>query len=212
LEAIKLPEKTLYTLNPFLQNSKKKSKMKMNSLMIAAFFGVLASFFTTSEGFGALTLTLGTTAYVLTGTQTAVAIAGLAALAIAKEKLIIAALSNQSARGKRSVQDVEMAKSANFDAFFRAIGENDVTDCGKFLVCNVMATPVESHHQEEKLIANLFDDLEHIDPNSNIAAYQFAAYVGTLRNPDLCRERYARCPSSVEDLLEIVEAHVGNGV
>lgn len=177
----------------------------MNKFVLsAALIAVLASFV---QGFDPLTLTVGTTSYVLTGTQTAIAVASLAGLAIAKEKLLIAAISARNNRGKR---DTEQQVNINLDGFFRAIGESDVTDCGKFVVCHVMATPASSHQMEEKLIANLFDDLENIDPNTFKAQYQFAAYVGSLQQPGLCRQRYSRCPASAEELLEVVEAAAGN--
>ena len=60
-------------------------------LAVAALALVLAP--SATDAFDPITLTVGTTAYVLTGTQVALAVAGLAGLAIAKEKLIFASLS-----------------------------------------------------------------------------------------------------------------------
>ena len=168
---------------------------------------VLVGLIGSSMGFDPVTLTVGTTAYVLTGTQVAVGVAALAGLAIAKEKLAIAALS----RGKRDLTQQEQ-ETLSLDPFFMAIGQVDVSQCGKLLVCHVMATPATKHAAEEKLIANLFDDLENINPNTHRAAYQFAAYVGTLGQPGLCRQRYSRCPAKVSELLQVVEAHSGNAI
>ncbi len=49
-----------------------------------------------AEAFGPITLTLGTTAVVLTGTQVAVGVAALAGLAIVKEKIVIADLARRN--------------------------------------------------------------------------------------------------------------------
>jgi len=92
------------------------------SLMIVPALACFASFILTpAEAFGALTLVLGGTAYVLTATQTSLAIASLAGLAVAKEALVLAELSRS--RGKRSVDEdadfqSEQITSAQFDDFF----------------------------------------------------------------------------------------------
>ena len=52
-----------------------------------------------SEAFGPITLTLGTTALVLSGTQVAIGVAALAGLAIVKEKIVFAELA-RSNRGR----------------------------------------------------------------------------------------------------------------
>lgn len=158
------------------------------------------------SGFDPLTITVGSTAYVLTAAQTTAAVAGLAALAIVKEKLFIAALSRGSRRGRRSVDAEEDVKSLNLETFYRAIGEYDVADCGKLAVCQVLATPAAQHQKEERLIASLFDDLENVDPASPSAPYKFAAYIGTLGAPELCVRQYARCPVPAEELVKIVDA------
>jgi len=53
-----------------------------------------------------LTLTLGSTAYVLTGSQVTVAAASIAALALTKELLILADLGAFRGKGKRDVNAV----------------------------------------------------------------------------------------------------------
>eukprot|EP00096_Caligus_rogercresseyi_P016705 TRINITY_DN953_c0_g2_i1.p2 TRINITY_DN953_c0_g2~~TRINITY_DN953_c0_g2_i1.p2 ORF type:complete len:179 (-),score=55.22 TRINITY_DN953_c0_g2_i1:330-866(-) len=175
----------------------------MKQFSVSSFL-IAATLLATAYGFDPVTLTIGTTAYVLTAAQTTVGVAALAGLAIAKEKLIIAALSRR--RGKR---DVDESQSVNLDAFFTAIGQVDISDCGKLLVCEIMATPESELQTEEILIANLFnkDGKFLSDPTTN--EFQFAAYVGTLQQPALCRQRYATCTVSSDELLHIVEAHTG---
>ncbi len=66
--------------------------------ILVAFLG--ATFLHSSEAFGPITLTLGTTALVLSGTQVAIGVAALAGLAIVKEKIVLAELSRRnSGRG-----------------------------------------------------------------------------------------------------------------
>jgi len=78
-----------------------------------------------------------------------------------------------------------------------------VADCGKLLVCELMAkTELD---QDEKRIVNLFDDLEHINPASGRSEYQLAAYLGSLNQTEaMCVRRYSRCPMSSEEVMDIV--------
>ena len=177
------------------------------SLIIVPALACFASYILTpAEAFGSLTLVLAGTSYVLTASQTTLAIASLAGLAVAKEALILAALSRS--RGKRSVDEdadfqPEHISSAQFDAFFDVIAKSDVADCGKLLVCELMSqTELD---QDEKRIVNLFDDLEHIDPSSGRSEYQLAAYLGSLnQTEEVCVRRYSKCPMSSEEVMDIV--------
>jgi hypothetical protein len=143
------------------------------------------------------------------------AIAGIATLAIVKEKLIASGISRNAAFngntfGKRKREALEVAtQSVNFGPLFDAIAKSDSADCGKMLVCTIMAKPVEKRSVDEQRVALLFDDLEHIDASSAYANYQLAALVGTLHRPDLCAERYARCPASGKELQEVLSVHAG---
>lgn len=175
--------------------------MHFSKLVIAAVPAV-ACLVSLVQGFDPITLTVGTTAFVLSGTQVGLAVASLAGLAIVKEKLAISALSRR--RGRRDVGDVEQVDLA---PFFNAIAAADASDCGKLLVCSIMAKPAGERTQEESRVASLFDDLAVIDPSSSYANYQLAALVGQLGHQRLCTERYARCPVTVDGLDAILEAH-----
>jgi len=177
------------------------------SLLFVSFVVCLVSYILTpAEAFGSLILTLAGTSYVLTSAQTTLAIASLAGLAVAKEALLLVELSRS--RGKRSVDedaDSQTVKisSAQFNDFFDVIAKSDVADCGKLLVCELMAK--EDLDKNEKRIANLFDDLEHIDPSSGRSEYQLAAYLGTLNQTEaVCVRRYSKCPMSSEEVMDIV--------
>ena len=68
-------------------------------IMSSCLFGlvlILVATFEPAAAFGPITLTLGTTAVVLTGTQVAIGVAALAGLAIAKEKIAIAEISRRN--------------------------------------------------------------------------------------------------------------------
>ena len=76
-------------------------KMQFNNygIMSSGLFGlvlILVATFEPAAAFGPITLTLGTTAVVLTGTQVAIGVAALAGLAIAKEKIAIAEISRRN--------------------------------------------------------------------------------------------------------------------
>ena len=120
---------------------KPTSKMIRPSSLILfpALISFAAYLLTPAEAFGSLILSLAGTSYVLTSAQTTLAIASLAGLALAKEALLFAELSRRS---KRSVDDNDQLpkiSSAQFNEFFDVIAQSDVADCGKFLVCEIMA-------------------------------------------------------------------------
>lgn len=154
--------------------------------------------------FDPVSITVGTTAYTLTGAQVALAAAGIAGLAIAKKALLVAALSR--GRGRRDIsQNLVSQTPINFAPMFDSIAQQDVADCGKLLVCTAMAKTEGDLNSEEKLITELFDDLEHIDPNTGYAEYQVAAYAGTFKQPEICLARYSRCPISTSDLGTLIK-------
>lgn len=150
-----------------------------------------------------LTLTIGSTAYVMTGTQVAVAAASIGALAIAKELLLIAKL-NRHYRGRRELNSISQTP-LHFEAFFDEIAQSDIDDCGKLLVCHSFAKGPADMTSEEKSIVNLFDDLQIIDPHSGYAEYQLAAYAGTFKHPELCVARYNRCKVPVAKLGNMIK-------
>merc|ERR1712168_544788 len=167
-------------------------------LTVSSVVCLVSYLLTPAEAFGSLILTLAGTSYVLTSAQTT--------LAVAKEALVLAELSRT--RGKRAVdEDAESQtvkiSSAQFNDFFDVIAKSDVADCGKLLVCELMAK--EELDQDEKRIANLFDDLEHIDPSSGRSEYQLAAYLGSLNHTEaICVRRYSKCPMSSDEVMDIV--------
>jgi hypothetical protein len=150
-----------------------------------------------------LTLTLGSTAYVLTSSQVTVAAASIAALALTKELLILADLGAFRGKGKRDVNAVSNTP-LDFSAFFETIAKSDTDNCGKLLVCHSIAK-TGSLNAEEKAITKLFDNLEVINPNSGYAEYQLAAYAGTFKHPELCIARYNTCRTPIQKLREIIK-------
>lgn len=171
----------------------------MNSISIIVLFALALP----AMGTDPLTLTIGTTAYVMTASQVTVAAASIAALALTKELLILADLG--AFRGKRDTNSISNAP-LNFAAYFDTIAKSDTDNCGKLLVCHSMAKPAQALNAEEKAITKLFDDLEVINPNSGYAEYQLAAYAGTFKHPELCIARYNTCRTPIQKLREIIKA------
>ena len=179
----------------------------MHQAKISTFVTVLLAALAISAATDPLTITLGSTAYVATATQVSLAVASLAGLAIAKELLLKAAISNHFSRGRRDINTVSEIP-VNFEAFFDSIASSDIADCGKLLVCHSMAKTENTLTSEEKAITKLFDNLEVINPYTGYAEYQLAAYAGTFKQPELCNARYSRCPvpaSKLGDLIKIVD-------
>jgi len=171
------------------------SKIAMASLLFAAACSLSSATFV----FGASTLTLGGTAYVLTAPQVAVATAAVAGVVIAKKALLLAYLSSRrNGRGKR-----ELPASLDFAPMFDAIDKQDTADCGKLVVCHSFAVDEAKRTSEEQAIVEFFDDLTVIQPNS-FGKYQWAAYAGTFKQPTICFQRYGKCPVKVEALSNLV--------
>jgi len=139
--------------------------------------------------FDPLTLTIGTTSYVLTSAQVAVAVASIGALALAKEALIL----NEFARGKRDTNAVGGA--FKMDALFDAIAAVDLADCGKLLVCHVTAKNEADLTVEEARVVKLFKSFNgKVDPLHAQAQYMLAAQTGAYKKPEVCAVQYQRCP------------------
>ena len=170
-------------------------KIALASLAVAALVAGPASATLT---FGAATLTVGTTAYVLSGTQVTLAVAAIAGLAIVKEALILSHLADSRRRGKRQVDAID------FTSAFWAIYAQDTEHCGKLLVCHAFATEGAEQTSEEKAIMTLFDDLSLIQHNA-FGKYQWAAYTGTFKNPAICEQRYSTCKVDVDTLTNLVK-------
>jgi hypothetical protein len=171
----------------------------MNPISIIVLFALALP----AMGTDPLTLTLGSTAYVMTGAQVTVAAASIAALALTKELLILADLG--AFRGKRDTNSISNAP-LNFAAYFETIAKADTDNCGKLLVCHSMAKLAHELNAEERAITKLFDNLEVINPYSGYAEYQLAAYAGTFKHPELCIARYNTCRTPIQKLREIIKA------
>lgn len=170
----------------------------MNPISIIVVFALS---FGIAMGTDPLTLTLGSTAYVMTGTQVSIAAASLALLAITKSTLLLADAG--AFRGKRDTNTISQVP--DFAAFFDVIAKTDKDNCGKFLVCHTMAKPVQKLNTEELAITKLFDNLQVIDPYSGYAEYQLAAYAGSFKHPELCMARYNTCRTPIQKLREIIK-------
>lgn len=151
-------------------------------------------------GFDPITVVAGTTSYVLTGTQVAVAVASLGALALAAEGLILAELS----RGKRSAGQEPIMK---LDPLFDSIAAVDVADCGKLLVCHVTAQEPQSLSVDESRIARFFQQYKgKVDPLHAQAQYMLAAQTGSYKRPEICQRQYVKCPYPAEKLGDLLKA------
>lgn len=153
--------------------------------------------------FDPITLTVGTTAFVASGTQVAVAAGALAALAIAKEAIAIAEINRQQVRrGRREAESNTFDMSPIFDA----IAAVDIADCGKLLVCHVHAKPEAELTKDEARIVALFSSFNgKVDPLHSQAQYQLAASTGSYKKPEVCVTQYLRCPYPADSLSALLK-------
>jgi len=167
--------------------------------MFAKTIAVVASLAVVAA-FDPVTLTLGTTSYVLAGSQVAIAIASLGALALAKEGLLLASLS----RGKRSANEINTFKGEG--ALFDAIAAVDLADCGKLMVCHITAKNEADLTVEEVRVAKLFKSFNgKVDPLHAQAQYMLAAQTGAYKKPEICALQYQRCPYPAEQLSQLLK-------
>lgn len=106
----------------------------------------------------------------------------------------------QRFRHKRGLLDM-----LEYESIFKAIDESDTASCGKLLVCHAMAKEETKLTNEEALILKLFPDYENIQKDTAYGKYQWAAYAGSFKNPQVCMERYGACPIPVEQLANYVQ-------
>jgi hypothetical protein len=162
---------------------------------------IIACVAAVAMAFDPLTLTVGTTSYILTSTQVAIAIAALGSLALAKEGLLLAELS----RGRRDTNSV--ATSFDPTPLFDAIASVDVADCGKLLVCHVMAKPQSELTSDEARIVKLFESFNgKVDPLHAQAQYMLAASTGSYKKPEVCVAQYVKCPYPAKQLSQLLKA------
>jgi len=183
----------------------------MNSLAFTVFFfavalfGMVQSFgaLTTVAYEGALTIPL-LAASAGTGLGTAIAVLGVLKLGAAALLLLSSEAARfRSARSQRSaeVDNVEEKK----DGLFALIRSMDTLECGKNLVCELETKGEEDLEQDEALILSLFSDRKFkkaVNPASAKAEYDLAAELGLAsRNQVICRQRYASCPYTSEEMM-----------
>jgi len=162
-------------------------------------FAVAACTLAAVAAFDPITVVAGTTSYVLTGTQVAVAIASLGALALAGEGLLLAELSR--GRGRRAAEEPIM----KMDPLFDAIAAVDVQDCGKLLVCHVTARDQTTLSPAESRVARFFQQYKgKVDPLHAQAQYMLAAQTGSYKQPEVCVRQYIRCPYPAENLASLL--------
>ena len=96
------------------------------------------------------------------------------------------------------------AADDTFDPMFESALQLDTDDCAKLMVCHVFEKPVEQLNTFEAKINKLFaHEKDQIEEASPRAQYQLAAYVGSLRQPGLCQQRYAKCLANPQQLTNI---------
>jgi hypothetical protein len=181
----------------------------MNSWAFNIFFFAVALFgmaqslgtLTTVAFDGALTIPL-LAASAGTGLGTAIAVLGVLKLGAAALLLLSSqAGSAHSARSQRSAENIEEKK----DGLFALIRSMDTLECGKNLVCELETKGEEALEQDEALILSLFSDRKfkkQVNPASAKAEYDLAAELGLAsRNQVICRQRYASCPYTSEEMM-----------
>jgi len=167
--------------------------------MFAKTIAVVASIAVVAA-FDPLTLTLGTTSYVLAGSQVALAISALGALALVKEGLLLASLS----RGRRSANEINTFKGEG--VLFDAIAAIDLADCGKLMVCHITAKNEADLTVEEVRVAELFKSFNgKVDPLHAQAQYMLAAQTGAYKKPEICALQYQRCPYPADQLSQLLK-------
>jgi len=178
------------------------SKAFMVFFFAVALFGMVQSFGTlTTVAFdGALTIPL-LAASAGTGLGTAIAVLGVLKLGAAALLL----LSSQSARSNRAQRSADDEIEEKKDGLFALIRSMDTLECGKNLVCGLETKGEEALEQDEALILSLFSDRKfkkQVNPASAKAEYDLAAELGLAsRNQVICRQRYASCPYTSDEMM-----------
>ena len=94
----------------------------------------------------------------------------------------------------------------NVDPLFDAISAVDVADCGKLLVCHVVAKPEADLTPAESRVVDLFKSLGNkIDPLHAKAQYMLAAQIGAHKKPSFCIQQYLKCPYPADDLSSLLK-------
>merc|ERR1711981_276227 len=148
-----------------------------------------------------ITLGIGSSTYILSGTAAAITSLGILAFA----KSLLPAFGNLVPRiGKRDTANA--VSSLDMDPLFDAISSVDVADCGKLLVCHIVAKPEAFLTAEESNVANLFRSLGgKIDPLHSKAQYMLAAQIGSYKKTSLCVQQYLKCPYPADQLSSLLK-------
>ena len=149
-----------------------------------------------------ITLGIGSSTYILSGTAAAITSIGVLAFA----KALLPAFSGLSLPriGKR---DTNSVSEFDMDPLYDAISAVDVADCGKLLVCHVIAKPQSQLTNEENLVANLFKSSFNgkVDPLHAKAQYMLAAQIGAYKKPAVCTKQYLKCPYPADQLSSLLK-------
>ena len=149
-----------------------------------------------------ISLGIGTSTYILSGTAAAITSIGVLAFA----KALLPAFSGLSLPriGKR---DTNSISELDMDPLYDAISAVDVADCGKLLVCHVIAKPESQLTNEENLVANLFKSSFNgkVDPLHAKAQYMLAAQIGAYKKPAVCTKQYLKCPYPADQLSSLLK-------
>ena len=92
------------------------------------------------------------------------------------------------------------------DPIFDVISTFDHADCGKLLVCHVVAKNENELTAEEKLLAILFNNfMGKVNPNHSEAQYILAAKFGAEKEPKVCAKQYYKCPYHPDKLSSLLK-------
>lgn len=100
-------------------------------------------------------------------------------------------------RGKRSPLSVDhseedgVVNSLKLSPFFEAVASTDKLDCGKKLVCSIMALDSRSRTESEQKVVQLFHSIGPLEMTSD---FELATVIGSLGRVELCQVRYPSCP------------------
>merc|ERR1712025_1476622 len=121
--------------------------------------------------------------------------------------VVAAAVKLPPAFGVRLLKrDTNSVSQFDMDPLFDAISAVDVADCGKLLVCNVVAKPEADLTSEESFVANLFNNFNgKVDPLHSKAQYMLAAQIGAYKKPAICTKQYLKCPYPADQLSSLLK-------
>merc|ERR1739844_105409 len=113
---------------------------------------------------------------------------------------------------RRHQRSATMASSP--DGLFALIRSMDMYECGKSLGCELEAKKEGELLEDETLIMSLFSDRKgknkFVNPSSAKAEYDLAAELGlATKDQVICRQRYASCPYTAEEMMKALrQAHL----